>query len=89
MEGDQIWRRLTKEIYTAVTHPVVEIMGRYRVLAEYHRGIISYQPDCICIRMDYGMLKVCGKGLSFAHISTQQLVISGEISSVHLVGEVS
>lgn len=82
MEQNYFWKRLTKEMNAVIACPLVEIVGTSRILIEHHNGIIDYQTDCICVRMDYGMLKISGSNLRFSQISAQQLVIAGEISAV-------
>ena len=82
MDRNHVWKILTKEVESVIVHPLVEIVGMGRVLIEHHNGIIDYQPEYICVRMDYGTLKICGKNLHFVKICAQQLVIAGEISAV-------
>ena len=84
MERNHVWKKLTEEMCESVAYPLVEIVGTKRILIEHHNGILGYQPDCICIRMGYGMLKICGKDLRFLQISGQQLVITGKILTISL-----
>lgn len=66
--------------------PLVEIVGQTRVLIENHRGVIGYSSDEIQIKVSYGKLSVTGSCLTFMQISKEQLVITGKISAVALIG---
>ena len=83
-------RRSAMEILTAgvqrsgVGLPLVEIAGDSRVLVERHRGVLAYDNRKICIRLNFGILQVCGCDLSIAHMTKAQLVITGQIQTVVL-----
>ena len=64
--------------------PLVEIMGEHRVLIENHKGVIGYGCSEICVKVKYGVLKICGNELTLARMTKHQLVISGIIDSVCL-----
>lgn len=63
---------------------LVEIAGDDRVLVEHHRGIQEYSPEKIGICVRYGMVQVCGNGLTLQSMTKEQLIISGQIESVVL-----
>lgn len=65
--------------------PLVELAGDQRVLVENHRGVTEYGHEQIRIRVKYGELCVCGRGLEMIRMSKQQLIITGLIDTVHLV----
>ena len=83
-------RRSVTEVLTvgmqrsAVGLPLVEIAGDCRVLVERHRGVLAYDHRKICIRLNFGVLQVCGCDLSIAHMTKAQLVIIGQIQTVVL-----
>lgn len=65
--------------------PLVELFGDGRVLIEHHGGITEYGREKIQVKMRYGCLCVCGKGLELARMNAQQLIISGRIDSVSII----
>ncbi len=72
---------LTGEVYM---EPLVEVAGDRRVLIEHHRGILRYQPDCICVKVKFGSVSVSGYCLEIYQMSREKLVISGRIDTVTL-----
>lgn len=66
--------------------PLVEIVGRQRVLVENHQGVDQYSCTQIGIKVSYGRLCVCGKGLQLLQMSRERLVITGSIDGVQLHG---
>lgn len=66
--------------------PLVEIAGQHRVLIENHLGVIAYSLERIEVKVCYGKLAVAGQCLKFMQINKEQLVITGQIESVHLFG---
>ncbi len=64
--------------------PLVEIHGSRRVLLENHRGILSYDRESICVKVKFGQISVCGSELQLACMTRSQLIITGNISAVHL-----
>ncbi len=64
--------------------PLVEIMGEHRVLIENHKGVVGYGCTEICVKVKFGVIKVCGDGLMLSRMTKQQLIISGKIDCVYL-----
>lgn len=67
-----------------LTLPLVEISGDRRVLVERHRGVLGYNDRNVCVRLSFGKLQVCGRGLKIVQMTKAQLVISGQIQTVTL-----
>lgn len=65
--------------------PIVEVFGEHRILIEHHGGVTEYSLERIQVKMRYGCLCICGGGLALAHMSAQQLVITGRIDSISLI----
>lgn len=65
--------------------PVVEIAGERRVLIERHSGMVEYSRERICVRVCYGIVCVSGAGLELSLMTSQQLVISGQIDCVQIL----
>lgn len=62
--------------------PLVELAGDRRVLIEYHKGVVQYSGERICVRVCYGTVCVCGAGLELCRMTGDQLVISGRIDQI-------
>ena len=65
--------------------PIVEIYSDRRLLIEIHRGIVEYDTKKVQVRVQYGIICVCGTCLEIVKMTEQQLVISGRIDSIHLI----
>ena len=64
--------------------PLVEIFGDHRVLIENHKGVVGYGDTEICVKVKFGVLKICGRELTLCRMTKEQLVISGTIDGVCL-----
>lgn len=67
--------------------PVVELAGDRRVLIERHGGVTAYSHEKICVKMRYGTLSICGRGLELRHMSRETLCVWGKIHCVELRGK--
>lgn len=65
--------------------PLLELIGDHRVLLENHRGVVCYGNCEIKVRVGYGIVSVQGIGLQLAHMTRQQLIISGRIDGVSII----
>ena len=61
---------------------LVEIAGDCRVLIEYHKGVIKYDRQQICIKTTYGHVVVCGCNLTLMEMTRTQLIITGRIRAI-------
>ncbi len=66
--------------------PLIEIAGQNRVLVEHHCGVTEYGTHQIQVRVKYGYVCVCGQGLELARMTKGQLIITGRIESIRLIG---
>ena len=66
--------------------PIVELAGQNRVLIENHLGILGYSTDEIQIKVTYGKVCISGSKLMLQQMSREQLVITGNIETLELVG---
>lgn len=64
--------------------PLIEIARDCRVLIENHSGVTAYGPCEIHVKVKFGKVCVCGRGLKLARMTNQQLVITGIIDNVSL-----
>ena len=67
--------------------PLVEIVGKNRVLIENHNGISEYGCNNICIKAKDGCICINGKDLSLEVISKERVVITGRLESIGLQGD--
>lgn len=78
-------QRLSMQDEALPGQTVVEVLEDQRVLIEHHRGIIQYTREEIQIRVKFGRICVSGQGLSLCRMTSDQLVITGEIHSLTLL----
>ena len=76
--------RLAKQDEILPGQTLVELLGDRRVLIEHHRGVTEYSRERIQIRVKFGILCVCGEGLSLCRMTANQLVIMGRVDSLTL-----
>ncbi len=58
------------------------LFGRTAVLVEGQKGVLSFSPDEVKIRLPDGLIAVRGKNLVIRQLSSTALTVSGEISGV-------
>lgn len=61
---------------------LLELLDDRRILIEHHSGVTEYTSQKIQVKVRYGYLCILGTGLCLSKMSSEQLVISGCISSV-------
>ena len=66
--------------------PLIEIAGERRVLIENHCGVTEYGCNEICVNVTYGKICVCGNKLELSRMTKHQLVITGYIEKISLIG---
>lgn len=64
--------------------PLLELSGDQRILLENHCGITCYSHREIRIKVKFGQLCVSGCNLELMQMSSSQLVITGNISSINV-----
>ena len=85
MDKFQQFRRQGKEKLLTV-HPIVELLGQSRLLIENHQGVLSYAPNDIKIKVDYGCMIITGRDLQLMEMSRVKLAICGRIDGLKLLG---
>jgi len=81
-----VWKKLTEDLTNITSHPVIEIIGRNRVLIEHYMGIKQYETTHIEVQMIYGIIQIMGENMELVQISSQQLVVTGRICGIMLSG---
>ena len=66
--------------------PIVELVGQNRVLIENHQGVLGYSLEEICVKADFGTIRICGCDLRIMQLSKEQLVICGHIDTLQMFG---
>lgn len=64
---------------------IVEISADQRVLIENHLGVNQYSDSCICIKVSFGNIRICGNGLELVQMTKEQLIISGRIDGLTFI----
>ena len=64
--------------------PLIEILGRRRVLVENHKGVSSFSTDEICIQVHKGCVRILGADLEIRCMSKERIIILGTIADVNL-----
>ena len=67
--------------------PLIEVVGKGRVLIENHNGIREYGSSNICVKVKDGYISIIGKELFLSQISKERVVITGHLESVVLQGD--
>ena len=75
-------RWLSESQKSLVGIPLVELAGDGRVLIENHKGVVEYGTEKISVKVQFGILCVCGTNMELAKMSREQLVICGKINSI-------
>ena len=69
---------------TVTCEPLVEIVGKKRVLIEHHQGVVAYSLEEIRIRVSYGSVLISGNGLKMSEMRRMQLIVVGKIDKIIL-----
>ena len=64
---------------------VIELLGEGRVLIEGHGGILAYSDEEVCAKVGYGVAKTVGCNLELTYMDNYKLMITGDITAVHLI----
>lgn len=74
--------KLPKEV--TLNLPFITLLGKEQLTIENHKGILIYTTDNINISTKIGTLVVEGKSLNLKQLTTDALVIIGEVSSIKI-----
>lgn len=66
--------------------PLIEILGNKRILIENLEGVSSYDHCAVTVKVRFGAVCVTGDQLELRQMNKSQLVITGTIYSVALLG---
>ncbi len=65
--------------------PRITLVGNLQIYIENHKGIIEYTKQRIRISTKSGVLRITGKNMVIRIIVTEEIVITGDISSIEFV----
>lgn len=65
--------------------PRLIALGKAQLYIENHRGIIEYTPEKIRVNSTIGVIMLIGKGMSIKTIETQEILVSGQLTSIEFV----
>ena len=60
----------------------LSLCGRRKLYVENFKGILSFQPECICIQAKDSRLYIKGKGLEIVYYTEEQLELTGWIGQI-------
>lgn len=72
------------ELSTLMDGCKYSVYGNKVCVVEGHKGICSYQPNCITFFAKKGKLKVVGSGISIKQLQQNFAILAGQISSVEM-----
>jgi len=64
--------------------PLLELCGEHRVLIEHHNGIWDYSSETVKVNVRFGTIVIEGSGLTICTMTVDQLIITGDITSIKL-----
>lgn len=64
----------------------LSLCGRRSLYIENFKGIVAFQPECICVQLKDSRLWVRGKGLSMVYYTEEQLQLTGWITEISYEG---
>lgn len=85
MKKLQQLRRQGRENLLSVL-PIVELVGKSRLLIENHQGVLSYSTKEIRIKVSYGCVIASGENLQLMEMSRVKLAICGIIDGLQILG---
>lgn len=74
---------LPKEIVLNI--PKLTMIGNHDLVIENYKGVIEYESSRIRINTGIGIIKIAGIGLTIKEITSEDIIVSGEIASMELV----
>ena len=69
----------------ALDLPRITLVGNINLNVENHKGIISYAPDEVRLRVSDGYLIARGSGFALRSVSRTDVFLEGEISNLAIV----
>ena len=65
--------------------PRIVLSGQESLLIEQHRGIVSYTPDRLVVRMNEGRMNILGSEMKLQSYEKRELWVLGKIKSLEFV----
>lgn len=62
--------------------PRVSVCGDREIFVENHKGVLQYTSCCIRIKMNDGIMGICGSDLRIIILERERMVIDGDLESV-------
>ncbi|MGM9937635.1 MAG: sporulation protein YqfC [Candidatus Ornithomonoglobus sp.] len=62
--------------------PKVSVCGDKEVYIENHKGLLGYNDNEISVKMNDGIMYVCGVGLRIIAIDVNRMVVNGDLTGV-------
>lgn len=71
---------LPKEIVLNI--PKLTMVGKRDLMIENYKGIIEYDDCRVRVNTGVGVVRISGKGLTIKEITSEDIMVSGEIASL-------
>lgn len=63
--------------------PKITILGDSEITIENHKGIESFENECIKVKTNKGVVEIEGMNFEILYIASQTIVLSGKFKSVN------
>lgn len=63
--------------------PRITVLGDSEITIENHKGIESFENECIKVKTNKGIVKIEGMNFEILYIASETIVLSGKFKSVN------
>ncbi len=74
---------LPKEV--VLNLPKLTMLGNRNLIIDNYKGIVEYESIRIRVNTSQGMIRICGEGLTIKEITSEDIMVEGEISSLEFI----
>lgn len=67
--------------------PRLTVVGREQLMIENHRGIASFDTECVIVGFRGGQIRVTGQQMKIASIDEEEILLAGSIDCIAFSGE--
>ncbi|HEX3030118.1 MAG TPA: sporulation protein YqfC [Clostridia bacterium] len=74
---------LPKEV--VLNLPKLTMVGNRNLIIDNYKGIVEYESIRIRVNTSQGMIRICGEGLTIKEITSEDIMVEGEIASLEFI----
>ncbi|MGG7077956.1 sporulation protein YqfC [Clostridium sardiniense] len=63
--------------------PKITVLGDSEITIENHKGIESFENECIKVKTNKGIVKIDGMNFEILYIASETIVLSGKFKSIN------